>query len=219
MWGHHPTFGSDLLDGPFEITCGAADVSVEPQYDPPPTRCCPAPPGTGRMCRARMASSTSASPSPPWASLVYLQRFAGHWAAIRRLDDAIAVILSWDGERFPCAWLWCELDGTADEPWAGRTRLIGMEPNTTPCGLGLAESKRRGVPLLRLEPGRELTSDIQLRVFRPSGPILDPSTIINQRDHHEHRSRRLLLSLHAQGGGHWRRQPGCAGGPRDGRWR
>ncbi len=24
MWGHHPTFGSDLLDGPFEITAGAA---------------------------------------------------------------------------------------------------------------------------------------------------------------------------------------------------
>jgi hypothetical protein len=83
-------------------------------------------------------------------------------------------MLSWDGARFPCAWLWCELCGTQDEPWGGRTRLVAIEPNTTPCGLGLNEARRRGLPLLRLEPGQAVNASITLRVFTPSGPITSP---------------------------------------------
>jgi len=152
MWGHHPTFGSDLLDGPFEMTSGAAEMSIEPAFAPP-------------------ASANLLRPSAPLASLAYLQRFAQSWAAIRRCDDAIAVLLTWDGARFPCAWLWHELEATAAAPWSGRTRLIAIEPNTTPCALGLAEAMARGAPLLRLAPGEEATAHICLRVFKPEGPI------------------------------------------------
>jgi hypothetical protein len=148
MWGHHPTFGSDLLDGPVEITSGAVDISIEPAYAPP-------------------AGADLFRPAAPLASLAYLTGFDGAWAAIRRLDDAIAVHLAWDGARFPCAWLWHELEATQDAPWSGRTRLIAIEPNTTPCGLGLAQAKQRGAPLLRLQPGQQLTSGISLRVFKP----------------------------------------------------
>lgn len=148
MWGHHPTFGGDLLDGPFEITSGASGMSIEPAYAPP-------------------AGADLHRPAAPLACLAYLQHFEQYWAAIRRLDNAIAVHLAWDGARFPCAWLWHELEATMDPPWSGRTRLIGIEPNTTPCGLGLAEAKRRGAPLLRLEPGQHLTGAIALRVFKP----------------------------------------------------
>jgi galactose mutarotase-like enzyme len=148
MWGHHPTFGSDLLDGPFEITSGARDISIEPAYAPPE--------GADLM-----------HPKPPLASLAYLRNFAQPWAMIRRLDDAIAIRLTWDGTRFPCAWLWHELEATPAAPWVSRTRLIGIEPNTSPCGLGLAEAKRRGLPLLRLNPGQSYTGHIALRVFQP----------------------------------------------------
>jgi galactose mutarotase-like enzyme len=148
MWGHHPSFGSDLLDGPVEITSGATEMRIEPAFAPP-------------------EGADLLRPSAPLASLAYLTGFDTAWAAIRRLDDAIAVHLSWDGARFPCAWLWHELEATTAAPWSGRTRLIAIEPNTTPCGLGLAEAKRRGAPLLRLEPGQHLTSDISLRVFKP----------------------------------------------------
>jgi hypothetical protein len=171
MWGHHPTFGSDLLDGPFEITCGAQRVTAEAQYDPPANPLRAGALGHWPQIAGKDAAVDLAHPQRPWASLAYLEDFTSPWAAIRRLDDAIAVHLSWEGRRFPCAWLWVELDGTAEEPWAGRTRLIGIEPNTTPCALGLAESRRRGAPLLRLEPGDVITSFIRLRVFRPEGPI------------------------------------------------
>ena len=148
MWGHHPTFGSDLLDGPVEITSGASHIGIEPAYAPP-------------------AGTDLFRPAAPLASLAYLSGFESAWAAIRRRDNAIAVHLAWDGARFPCAWLWHEIEATREAPWSGRTRLIGIEPNTTPCALGLAEAKRRGAPLLRLEPGQRLTSEISLRVFKP----------------------------------------------------
>ena len=174
MWGHHPSFGSDLLDGPFEITCGASDVRVEPLYDPPANPLRPGAIGRWPHVPGKDGVSDLRRPQSPCASLAYLEGFAQPWAAIRRLDDAVAIVLSWDGTRFPCAWLWFELDGTPDEPWCGHTRLIGIEPNTAACGLGLNEARRRGLPLLRLEPGQPVTASIALRVFTPSGPITSP---------------------------------------------
>ena len=71
MWGHHPTFGSDLLAGPFEIQSGARHVTVDDGYDPaaesPAGR---APSGPGLWSRERPAPSISAGPrgvSPPWS--------------------------------------------------------------------------------------------------------------------------------------------------------
>lgn len=174
MWGHHPTFGSDLLASPFEVTCGARHVAAEADYDPPASPLSPGAQGVWPHLPARTGGSTDlAHPRVPWASVAYLTGFASPWAAIRRMDDAIAVVLSWDGERFPSAWLWYELAATPDAPWNGRTCLVGIEPNTTPCALGLATSRARGAPLLRLAPGATLGASIALHVFKPAGPILN----------------------------------------------
>lgn len=149
MWGHHPSFGGDLFAGPVEITSGARNIRIEPAYAPP-------------------EGADLLRPSAPLASLAYLETFDEPWAMIRRLDNAIAIRLTWDGKHFPCAWLWHELEGTSAAPWAGRTRLIAIEPCTTPCALGLAEAGRRGLPLLRLAPGNSYTAHIALRVFEPT---------------------------------------------------
>ena len=105
------------------------------------------------------------------ASLAYLDDFESPWIALRRLDDAIAVVLSWDGAMFPTAWLWFELAGTSDVPWDGRTHLVGLEPNTTPLAYGLAEARRQGVRLLTLEPARPVEAEVQLQVFKPAGTV------------------------------------------------
>jgi hypothetical protein len=175
MWGHHPTFGSDLLELPFEITCGAREVTAEASYDPPASPIARTAHGAWPTLPSRSNRSVDlAHPRSPWASVVYLTGFDPPWAAIRRMDDAIAALLTWDGARFPCAWLWYELGGTQDAPWKGRTHLVGIEPCTTPCALGLGEARARGAPLLRLEPGVVLGSTISLHVFKPSGPIHGP---------------------------------------------
>ena len=175
MWGHHPTFGGDLISSEFEVTCGASRAIMEPQYVPPTNPLVPGGEGVWPLLQGGRGIVDLSRPADPWATLVYLSEFKRGWAAIRRLDNAIAAILRWDEGMFPCAWLWYELKGTAEAPWNGCTRLIGIEPNSTPCALGLGEASRRGAPLLRLLPGVSMATAIHLKVFTPSGPILsDP---------------------------------------------
>jgi hypothetical protein len=104
--------------------------------------------------------------------MAYLHDFADYWVSIRRLDDSVAAALSWDGDVFPYAWVWLELEGTQDDPWRGKARLIGLEPNTTWPGNGLADTARRGAPLLTLQPGAEISATVRLNVFKPSGAVL-----------------------------------------------
>lgn len=171
MWGHHPTFGSDLLAGPVEITSGASHVTADEAYDPATSPVLPG--GNGRLdaMPGKQGSVDLAHPSAPLAALLYLDGVDAAWAAIRRLDNAIAIKLSWDGARFPCAWLWYELEGTPDPPWHGRAMLIGIEPNTTKLAYGLAQAKAKGAQLLRLEPRSRHRGWLRLRVFRPQGSI------------------------------------------------
>ncbi|HEX6118733.1 MAG TPA: hypothetical protein VFZ03_04720, partial [Dongiaceae bacterium] len=110
-------------------------------------------------------------PAEQMAALACLHDFDSPWAAIRRLDNAVAALLSWDADVFPCAWLWCELGGTSDAPWLGRTRLIGLEPNTTRLAYGLAEAAKRGARLLTLVPGVPVSATVRLHVFKPAGAI------------------------------------------------
>ena len=172
MWGHHPTFGSDLLAAPFEITCGGCDVRSEGQYDPPACPILPGARGRWPMIGGKKGVADLSRPRAPWASVIYLENFQDPWVAVRREDDAVAALLAWDRRRFPCAWLWYELVATAEPPWSGRARLIGVEPNTTPCALGLRNAKRRGAALLRLTPGETYDSWVSLHVFRPEGSVL-----------------------------------------------
>lgn len=171
MWGHHPTFGSDLLDGAIEITAGRPRVTVDSGYDPEANPLVPGATGAWPLVKGKHGMADLAHPLGRIASLVYLHDFDDHWVAIRRMDNAIAATLSWDGARFPCAWLWHELEANGNEPWNGCTRLTGVEPNTTRSAMGIADAKQRGSGLLRMERGRDFQSELRLHVFRPSGPV------------------------------------------------
>ena len=171
MWGHHPTFGSDLLAGPVEITAGAPRVTVDASYDPSANPLLPGATGDWPIVAGKAGPIDLSRPCGSMAALVYLHDFEAAWVAVRRVDNAVAVALSWNADRFPCAWLWHELGGTAEGPWHGRGRVIGIEPNTTRPGMGLADAKLRGSPLSRLHPGEELSATLRLHVFRPSGPV------------------------------------------------
>jgi hypothetical protein len=171
MWGHHPSFGSDLLAGPLEITTSVRRVTVDDSYDPATNPLIPGTAGDWPIVAGKHGSFDLSHPSKTMAALAYLHDFDTAWVVLRRLDNAIAVALTWDAKQFPCAWLWVELGGTVEAPWHGRTRLIGIEPNTTRPALGIAEAKARGGALLRLDPGTNLRTALRLRVFQPTGPI------------------------------------------------
>jgi hypothetical protein len=173
MWGQHPSFGSDLLDGPVEIQSNARGFMSDEHYDAPanPLR----PGGKGRFpmvpSKTKNALFDLSRPREPLSAMTCLADFSEAWVTIRRLDDAVGVALSWDETVFPYAWLWFELGGIADEPWNGKTRLIGVEPNTTWPANGLAEAEDRGGRLLVLKPGKDVTASVRLQVFKPSGAV------------------------------------------------
>ncbi len=174
MWGHHPTFGSDLLAGPVEITSGGRRVTVDDTFDPAANPLLPGARGDWPIVTGKKGSFDLGHPAGRISAATYLSGFERAWIAMRRLDNAIAIALSWDGVLFPCAWIWFELGGTAEAPWFGRGNVIGLEPNTTEPGMGIANAKARGSHLLRLSPGDEYETMLQLRVFKPTGPILEP---------------------------------------------
>ena len=89
---------------------------------------------------------------------------------MRRTDDAIAAVLTWDAKQFPCVWLWYEIRGIQEAPWNGSASLIGLEPNITTPAYGLATARSRGGALL-LSPGEEISTALRLRVLKPDGPI------------------------------------------------
>lgn len=176
MWGHHPTFGSDLLAGDFEIQSGAGSISVDPGYDPPTNPLQPGATGRWPLALGKAGPFDLRRPGQGtadgrMATLAFLSEFESPWISIRRLDDAVAVALSWDASVFPHAWLWCELGGTPGAPWHGRARLIGLEPNTTCAAAGLADAARRGARLLTLLPGIPVAATVRLQVFKPAGVI------------------------------------------------
>ncbi|UVK43865.1 DUF4432 family protein [Mesorhizobium sp. AR07] len=171
MWGHHATFGSDLLEGPVEITSGARKVTADDSYDPPANPLLPGVTNAWPMAAGKAGAVDLGRPGDNVAAMAYLHDFEAAWVAVRRLDDAVAVALSWTPERFPCAWLWYELGAITAPPWHGRGRLIGLEPNTTRSAMGLADARARASRLLRLHPDEELSAELRLHVFRPSGPV------------------------------------------------
>jgi len=176
MWGHHATFGSDLLDGPVEITTGAGRVTIDEGYDPAANTLVPGAKGAWPIVAGKAGLEDLSRPHAPLAAMAYLHDFHAEqatraWAAIRRLDGGVAVVLSWDVDRFPCAWLWYELRGSEGAPWCGRGNMIGIEPSTTRSGAGLADAIRRRTGSLTLEPGAELMAELSLHVFTPLGSI------------------------------------------------
>jgi hypothetical protein len=180
MWGHHASFGSDLLDGPIELQSSARGFVSDEHYDAPANPLRPGGKGRWPMVPGKTTTAVDLSrPREPLSVMTCLQEFAGGgWVTIRRLDNSVGVALSWDATVFPYAWLWFELNGLIEEPWQGKTRLIAIGPNTTWPAHGLAEAEQRGGRLLTLQPGKELKTEVRLQIFKPSGAArgVDPDT-------------------------------------------
>jgi len=173
MWTHHPTFGADLLAGDFAIETSAGAVTIDDGYNPATNPLQPGAAGTWPVVPGKDGPYDLSRPKAPVASVVYLSDSDRPWVALRRLDGLVGAALSWDAAVFPCAWLWYELGGTPEAPWYGRAHLIGVEPSTSWPGTGLADIARRGGPLLTLNPGDVVRTELRLHVFQPTGPVHD----------------------------------------------
>lgn len=178
MWGQYPSFGADLLDGPVELQSNGRSFISDDHYDPPANPLRPGGKGRWPMAPGKAAKTNAdlSRPREPLSAMTGLGEFpsdaAGSaWVTIRRLDNAVGIALSWDETVFPYAWLWFELGGLTEDPWGGKTRLISVAPSTTWPARGLAEAEARGGHLLTLIPGKDVTAQIRLQIFKPAGAV------------------------------------------------
>lgn len=174
VWGQHVTFGSDLLDGPVEITTSARRVAACASYDPAANPLKPGAAGDWPLLPGRGGPDATVDlsrPAPGWAASACLMDLgAAPWAMVCRPDAGLAARLDWTADPWPLAWLWVELGGTTGGPWFGRARLLGIEPCTTWPSTGMANARRAGGAILSLAAGEVRKACISLAVstFEPT---------------------------------------------------
>jgi hypothetical protein len=90
-------------------------------------------------------------------------------AVVRLIGPTLTAAVRWSG--LPHVLLWEELAQSAEAPWLGAVTALGIEPTSTPHGLGTAA----GRGLIELAPGEELSWSVELRVARAADtPPVDP---------------------------------------------
>jgi hypothetical protein len=146
----HLIFGSELLaDGvAIEASGRLADIDAGGQVDGPPKPW----PGDG------WDHIAAAGPAARFSALSGSDGYA-------RLTSpgGLAVIVRWDRDVLPYAWLWQEIESTTGQPWAGRGRALGIEPSMTAHSAGLAAAIDDGTAR-RLLPGGALPWHVELTV-------------------------------------------------------
>ena len=156
----HAAFGGQFLEGECKIDTGASRFVLDPEHN-------------GSLGEAgsvhewpllRGVNATvldlSAIPdsSTPQALLGWLENFSDYWISIVNSTLALSILLEWDGKYLPFAWLWEELNGSAEFPWFGQARVIGTEPASTQT----SGPMRRSV--INLLPGESISIPISLTI-------------------------------------------------------
>lgn len=173
MWSHHPAFGPPFLSGECELECGAKTIQVDDSRRTESgdllvgaVSAWPlAPAADGSMIDLR----TVPPPDAGVDRMAYLTGFTGGQIRLRnpRLDAGIE--LSWDIEKFPCAWYWLEASGSSGYPWYSAAYVLGLEPASTFPGQGISHAQASGSELVTFAPGQTHRAALTLRVTDAGG--------------------------------------------------
>jgi len=135
-YSSHPAFGGEFLDAECRLECGARRFTADPDSNVTPLA-----PGSEHawplaVDREGQELDLRVVPVPGATREIFgwLDDFEEPWAALTNPQLGLTVRLDWDGEQMPFAWLWQELNATANFPWFGRARAIAVEPATMPTG-------------------------------------------------------------------------------------
>ncbi|HAN70863.1 MAG TPA: hypothetical protein DCQ36_04640 [Actinobacteria bacterium] len=165
MWGHHPGFGGDLLDGGASIEIAGRRVRTDSDFDPPRNALAPGVTAEWPTVAGRRGGAVDLrSPVYGQSAFACVDELTEGRASIRRADGRLAAELRWDADTFPCVWLWEELGGTTSSPWFGRGEVVGIEPCSTWPGHGLHRALEEGAPVIELAAGEAKVGWVSLGV-------------------------------------------------------
>ena len=168
IWGQHVMLGGDLMAGPVRVETGARGLRACAAYDPPANPLTPGMAGRWPQLPGKAGPVDLSHPPEGAALLACLTDFGpAPWARLARQDGTLAVRLDWSADPWPLAWFWVETGGTADSPWNGKGRMIGVEPCSTWPATGLAAARAAGGAVLDLEAGETRRSRLSLTIETP----------------------------------------------------
>lgn len=169
----HPAFGAPLIGPACELTCGAHTIVTDAEA-----------PGTvltaeslsqwpwAEGTRARIDLSAFPPREEPRSVFACLTDFESPFFAFSNRDLGLGVGLRWDARVFPHAWYWQELNASSGFPWYRRAYVAAVEPANQLPGVGSIGSYRRG-PAATLAPYADISTEIVLVVFSPTGKVAD----------------------------------------------
>jgi hypothetical protein len=137
MWGHHIAFGLPFMEEGVHVETNAKTFMAEPSM--PPDRKFKSgkefiwPMGESINEKSVDASRIGDVTAGSYSELCYLQGYPQQaFYSVKSKRFNIAFTLQWDGDLFPCAWLWEERYSTMDFPWWGKCYTVAVEPWTSP---------------------------------------------------------------------------------------
>ncbi|MHA7984296.1 aldose epimerase family protein [Rathayibacter sp. CAU 1779] len=151
-YGHHPAFGSSLLDSRLDIDAAARFVPDEPVPDEP----LPWPEAVAKS-GDRIALSV-VEPGVRRGVYGWLEGFEQPRVLLDSAAAGITTVLEWDPVAMPYAWVWQELGWSTEAPWCGSSRTIAVEPMSRPTRIADREGS------LRLAARERRTTWIRLSV-------------------------------------------------------
>jgi len=134
MWGHHPAFGANFLDGNC-VLFAPAERAVNEQSLAPTSRFSPGqefawPNGTTKEGQPVDASRVL-GPEAGVSDMLYLVDLREGWYALVNQEKRIGFGMTFDKTIFRCLWVWAVYGGEYGYPWYGRAYTMAIEPFTS----------------------------------------------------------------------------------------
>lgn len=172
VWGHHPAFGLPLTGPECRVDSGARRVLAD--IAAPGTELAAASEHTWPVVTdkhgAQLDLRRTARKGEQREIMAYLTDFASHFYALSNPSLGFGIGMRWDGDVFPHAWLWQEINSGQQFPWYGRAHAVAIEPSNVIGGHG-AESLRRRGPGVVLAPGQTVEVTIELVRYDVTGDV------------------------------------------------
>jgi hypothetical protein len=137
MWGHHIAFGLPFMEDGVKIETNAKTFFAEPAM-PGKRKFIPGkefnwPIGESVNQKMVDGSTIGDVEAGSYSELCYLKGYPEQaFYSVKSKKFNIGFTLRWEGQVFPCAWLWEERYATQDFPWWGQCYTVAIEPWTSP---------------------------------------------------------------------------------------
>jgi hypothetical protein len=166
LWGHHPAFGSPLVEAGARIDLPARRIVADAGLDGPTVDVRPGSEGAWPHATGRDGEMVDLSvvPAPPVQRLVYAADLEGGWFALRNPALRLGAAMAWELAVFPHLWFWQEIGGSSGMPWYGRAAIAALEPASAWPSQGLAAAHQAGLAHV-IQPGQTTSTKLTCVLF------------------------------------------------------